>query len=137
LTAAGVTRILLIVSGTPAAPAAPESGCFLDVGGPPLPEPEPDLRVLWATPFSTEADGGGGATLFEASGSGRATLFKRTTEADGGGGATLFEASGSGRATLFKRTTGKVGSPDVLAAKPTKEGTMGTMGLVMFLTKEE
>jgi hypothetical protein len=111
LTAAGVTRILLIVSGTPAAPAAPESGCFLDVGGPPLPEPEPDLRVLWATPFSTEADGGGGATL--------------------------FEASGSGRATLFKRTTGKVGSPDVLAAKPTKEGTMGTMGLVMFLTKEE
>jgi hypothetical protein len=111
LTAVGVTRILLIVSGTPAAPAAPESGCFLDVGGPPLPEPEPDLRVLWATPFSTEADGGGGATL--------------------------FEASGSGRATLFKRTTGKVGSPDVLAAKPTKEGTMGTMGLVMFLTKEE
>ena len=126
-----LAEVLRIAGGTPPA-AALEASCFLDVGDPPLPEPEPDIPVLLATPFPTKADGGGGATLLEADDGGGATLL----EADGGGGATLLEADGGGGATLFEETNGKNGEGGVvvLAATLTKEGTMG---FETFLTAEE
>ena len=115
-----LAEVLRIAGGTPPA-AALEASCFLDVGDPPLPEPEPDIPVLLTTPFPTKADGGGGATLLEA---------------DDGGGATLLEADGGGGATLFEEINGKngIGGVVVLAATLTKEGTMG---FETFLTAEE
>ena len=80
-----LAEVLRIAGGTPPA-AALEASCFLDVGDPPLPEPEPDIPFLLATPFPpTKADDGGGATLLEADDGGGATIL----EADGGGGAAL------------------------------------------------
>jgi hypothetical protein len=137
-----LAEVLRIAGGTPPA-AALEASCFLDVGDPPLPEPEPDIRVLLTTPFPTKADGGGGATLLEADDGGGATLLEADggggatlLEADGGGGATLLEADGGGGATLFEEINGKngIGGVVVLAATLTKEGTMG---FETFLTAEE
>ena len=79
------------------AAGAPKLGWFIGVGEPPLPAREADTRVFEATPFLTEADGGG-------------------------------------RAPLSKGRTGLVGAPGLLAAKLTKEVSLGWQGLVSHLT---